>query len=418
VRHLPLHAQAASPQALRPAEIRTSWPLCYDRAADLRTRLTRRASFRNAAPQPFDLWFHALMRIVRPNVEGIAGYSPGEQPQEPGWIKLNTNENPYPPSPRVVEALIAAARGKLNLYPDPLATQFRRKVADWLGIDPDAVLPANGSDENLTLALRTFVDPGDPVVSPYPSYILYETLAQLQGGAHQRLPLGSTWHWQRESPPDLISRARLVLVPNPNSPSGTLWSDEELLGLLPPRGVLLIDEAYGDFKEGAEPWRLPLQTAAPRVIVTRSFSKSFSLAGVRLGFAVADPSLVREMRKVKDSYNCDALSLAAGLAALEDLAWMQANCARIRATRARLSSALTALGFVVTPSQANFLWVTHPRRGEEFIYQSLKQRRILVRYMQFPGVPHARDGSLCGLRISIGTDVETDSLLAALAEIL
>lgn len=356
--------------------------------------------------------------IVRPNVARMAGYVPGEQPQEPGWIKLNTNENPYPPSPGVVEALAAAARGRLNLYPDPLATKFRLKVARWLGVDADSVLPANGSDENLTLILRTFVDPGDLVLSPYPSYILYETLAELQAGAHERLLLDPDWSWPAKDLPARVDRARLVLVPNPNSPSGTLWNADELLRLVPPRGVLVVDEAYGDFKDP----HLAGFPLAPighnRAIVTRSFSKSFSLAGVRLGFAVADPALVHEMRKVKDSYNCDALSLAAGVAALDDLEWMQANAARIRATRERLRHALTTLGFVVAPSQANFVWATDPRGGAQTIYEQLKLRRILVRFMQFPGAPQAASGLRCGLRISVGTDEEIDALLAALAALV
>src|SRR6516164_2503532 len=187
------------------------------------------------------------MSLFRPAIDRIEGYMPGEQPQEPGWIKLNTNENPHPPSPKVVEAIRSAAQSRLNLYPDPLATRFRRAAASVFGLDPDWVLPANGSDENLTLLLRSFVDAGDLVAYPYPSYILYETLADIQGAPHERLVLNRDWSWNLDAARPIVERARLVLVPNPNSPSGNRWSDDDLLQLVPPRGVLVVDEAYGDF---------------------------------------------------------------------------------------------------------------------------------------------------------------------------
>jgi histidinol-phosphate aminotransferase len=357
------------------------------------------------------------MSLFRPAIDRIDGYMPGEQPQEPGWIKLNTNENPYPPSPRVVEAIRTAAEGRLNLYPDPLATRFRNTAAPQFGVDRDWLLPANGSDENLTILLRSFVDPGDLVVYPYPSYILYETLADLQGANHERLPLNSDWSWNHEMCRPLIDRARLVLIPNPNSPSGNRWTDDEILALVPPRGVLVLDEAYGDFCDRPHRGELLLRAGAERIIITRTFSKSYSLAGVRLGFAIARPELIHGMLKVKDSYNCDTLALAAGVAALEDQAWMEANATRVRTTRSRLTTALERFGFHVVPSQANFVWTTHPDTPHQQIYEALKQRKILVRFMRFPGVPWAADGMMTGLRISIGTDAEIDALLRALTEI-
>jgi histidinol-phosphate aminotransferase len=252
------------------------------------------------------------MSLFRPNIDRIAGYAPGEQPQESGWIKLNTNENPYPPSPRVVEAIQQAATGRLNLYPDPLATKFRQAAAQQFGVDADWILPANGSDENLTLLLRAFVDPGELVAYPYPSYILYETLADIQGGGHERLVLNPDWSWNFDACRDVIDRAKLVLVPNPNSPSGNRWPDEDILKLVPPRGLLVLDEAYGDFSDTPHRGEILKKAGAERIVITRSFSKSYSLAGVRLGFAIARPELIAGMQKVKDSYNCDTLSLAAG----------------------------------------------------------------------------------------------------------
>lgn len=358
------------------------------------------------------------MSLFRPAIDKIEGYVPGEQPQEPGWIKLNTNENPYPPSPQVVEAIRTAAQGRLNLYPDPLATKFRKTAAPLFGVEPDWLLPANGSDENLTILLRSFVDPWDLVVYPYPSYILYETLADIQAAHHDRLLLNADWSWNSKICQPLIERAKLVLIPNPNSPSGNRWTDDEILALVPPRGILVLDEAYGDFCDRPHRGELLQRTGGERIIITRSFSKSYSLAGVRLGFAIARPEFVHGMLKAKDSYNCDALALAAGVAALEDQAWMEANAARIRLTRARLTAELTLLEFLVVPSQANFVWATHPTVSHKEIYEALKQRKILVRFMRFPGVSWAAERLFHGLRISIGTDSEIDALLAALRDIM
>ncbi|MBW3542599.1 MAG: histidinol-phosphate transaminase [Planctomycetes bacterium] len=355
--------------------------------------------------------------FIRPDVRRIAGYTPGEQPQESGWIKLNTNENPYPPSPRVVAALREAVEGRLNIYPDPLARRFAAKAGELFGLDPDWVLPANGSDENLTILMRTFVDPGELIAYPYPSYILYETLADLQGAAHERLPLREDWSWDHAAVRNVIERAKLVFVPNPNSPSGNRWSDDDLLKLVPPRGVLVVDEAYGDFCDSPHRGELLRAAGGERIVLTRTLSKSYSLAGVRMGFAVARPELIAEMRKVKDSYNCDSLSLAAGLAALDDQGWMQEHAGRIRRTRARLTARLRELGFAVVDSQANFVWATRADGRHREIYEDLKARRVLVRYMHFPDA-RAGGGSVDGLRITVGTDAEIDRLLEALSEIL
>jgi histidinol-phosphate aminotransferase len=368
--------------------------------------------------------------LFRPDIDRIEGYTPGEQPQEPGWIKLNTNENPYPPSPAVRAAVIAAAEGRLNIYPDPLATAFRKKAAALFDVDPDWVLPGNGSDECLTLITRAFVDPGELVTFPYPSYILYETLADLQGGTHQRLLLNADWSWNDAHTRPLIDQSKLTFVPNPNSPSGNAWTRGEIQKLIPPAGILVLDGAYADFSD--EPDRSELLQgsggAGKRVILLRTFSKSYSLAGVRFGFAIAHPDVIHGLRKVKDSYNCNTLSLAAALAAIDDQAWMRANIERIRATRSRLTGALRAGGFHVVDSQANFVWATRPNQGQgggtgpthREIYQRLKDRKILVRYMRFPGdrLDAGVLSEIDGLRITVGTDDEIDGLLSALKDVL
>jgi histidinol-phosphate aminotransferase len=226
--------------------------------------------------------------------------------------------------------------------------------------------------------------------------------------------LNPDWSWDHERCAPVVARAKLVIVPNPNSPSGNRWSDADLLRLVPPHGILVVDEAYGDFADRPHRGELLRSEAGGRIVVTRSFSKSYSLAGVRMGFAMADPELVAGMRKVKDSYNCDALAQAAALAALEDQAGMEANAERIRATRRRLSAAMTERGFRVIDSQANFVWCTHADGRHRERYEALKQRRILVRFMRFPEAGGPGTPTLDGLRITVGTDAEIDHLLTTL----
>jgi histidinol-phosphate aminotransferase len=364
--------------------------------------------------------------LFRPDIDRIEGYTPGEQPQEAGWIKLNTNENPYPPSPAVRAALIQAAEGRLNLYPDPLASAFRKKAASLFGVEPEWVLPGNGSDECLTLVTRAFVDPGELVTFPYPSYILYETLADLQGGRHERLLLNADWSWNDDATQPLIERSKVTFVPNPNSPSGNAWSGDELRKLIPPAGMLLLDGAYADFADRPDQSDLLFDSsgAGKRVILSRTLSKSYSLAGVRFGFVIAHPDVIVGLRKVKDSYNVNTLSLAAALAAIDDQAWMRANVGRIRSTRATLSGELRACGFDVVESQANFVWATRPKGdgapANREIYQRLKDRKILVRYMRFPDATllDGARGEVDGLRITVGTDDEIAGLLSALKDVL
>jgi len=360
--------------------------------------------------------------VFRPNVQKLAAYVPGEQPQETGWIKLNTNENPYPPSPKVVEAIQRMATSRLNVYPDPLGKGFCQAVGELFDIDPDCVLPANGSDENLTMLVRSFCDKNDLLSFPYPSYILYETLAEIQGCRHARLQLNEDWSWNRQLNKPLIDQTKLLFVPNPNSPSGNRWDHETILSLVPPNGVLVLDEAYGDFADEPHKMEILQSDKSDQIVVTRTLSKSYSLAGLRFGFAIAKPELIAGMRKVKDSYNCDAIALAAAEAAIRDQDWMLSNRAKIVSTRKKLDQGLQALGFQTTPSQANFVWSIHPTESHERIYQELKARKVLVRFMKYPGGISASerfpDGLLTGLRITVGTDDEIDALLDHLEAIL
>jgi histidinol-phosphate aminotransferase len=355
----------------------------------------------------------AMNSAFRPSIQQMAGYVPGEQPQQSDWTKLNTNENPYPPSPRAIEAITCAAQGRLNVYPDPNATAFREVAAELYGVSPDWILPANGSDECLTIIVRSCCDAGDVLAYPCPGYVLYETLAQIQGCGVCRVPLNQNWQWDSRTAQKVRQDARLCCVPNPNSPTGTLWTPNQLTQLLPDDGVLAIDQAYADFC--AQPTDASLLSDPRfdrRVIMTRTLSKSYSLAGIRFGFAIAPPVLVDGMRKVKDSYNCDAIAIAAATAALEDQDWMLRNRDRILKTRTRLVTELGRLGFTVHPSEANFVWTSHDTGLHKQVYEGLKEQRVLVRYMTFPS---AEPGGkpLDGLRITVGTDEQVDRLLEA-----
>jgi histidinol-phosphate aminotransferase len=346
--------------------------------------------------------------LVRPDVAALAGYAPGEQPQGGDWIKLNTNENPYPPSPAVAPAVAAAAAGRaLAKYPDPLATVFREQAAEILGVDPDWIICGNGSDDILTILVRTFVAAGQCLRTATPSYILYRTLAGLQGAICEEVAFERDW-----SLGDAFTASRddlkLAILANPNSPSGTLVSPDRVRDLaerLP--CALVVDEAYGDF---AAEHCLDLVRENDRVIVTRSLSKSFALAGLRFGYAVAQPHVIAELLKMKDSYNCDALSIAAATAALGDRGWLADNRAKILATRRRLTDAMRAIGWDAVESQANFIWCTHPSRPHRPVYEALKTKGILVRWMNYPGWGD-------GIRITVGTDAEVDACLAALRQL-
>ena len=342
-------------------------------------------------------------QFVRPDIAALAGYVPGEQPQGGDWIKLNTNENPYPPSPAVARAVAAAAAGRtLAKYPDPLATAFRRRAGEVLGVDPDWIICGNGSDDLLTILVRTFVGAGEWLRMPYPSYILYRTLAGIQGASCDEVHYRRDWSLGDEfaAPRDGL---RLAIVANPNSPSGTLLSPQRLADLAGRMScAFVVDEAYGDF---ADTQCLDLVRQNERVIVTRSFSKSYALAGLRFGFAVAQPQVIEQLQKVKDSYNCDTLSIVAATAAIDDQAWLADNRAKIVATRRRLTDALRALGYDAVESQANFVWCTHPERPHKPVYEALKASGILIRYMHYAGWGD-------GLRITVGTDAEIDAFLA------
>ena len=353
------------------------------------------------------------MPLVRPNIAAMHGYVPGEQPRGGEFVKLNTNECPYPCSPAVKAAIGRALQVGLQRYPDPMANAFRERAAallaaDLPGITPDWILCGNGSDDLLTIITRAFVGEGDLIRFPRPSYVLYGTLAEIQGATSTQVNFQPDWSLG----PDFTApaeRLRLAFLANPNSPSGTNLAPDAVRRLahaLP--CPLVVDEAYADF---ADANCLALVAENERIIVTRTLSKSYALAGLRFGYAIAQPHVIEQLAKVKDSYNCDALSIAGATAAIDDRAWFAATRAAILATRERMIAQLRSLGFDCVDSQANFVWARHATADSQELYRRLKDAGILVRFMSYRSWGD-------GLRISVGTDAQIDLLMAKLAELL
>lgn len=344
---------------------------------------------------------------LRPALRAVSPYVPGEQPGAGRRvIKLNTNENPYPPSGRVLEALVGALQASVRLYPDPEAVALRARAAEVYGVPPDHVLVGNGSDELLALIVRATIDPGDRVAFPVPTYSYYETLVAVQGGRAIEVPFADDF----TLPAGLAAaEARVTFLCNPNSPSGTLVPPDEVAELARRvAGILVVDEAYGDF---ARSNALALVGRLPNVLVLRTLSKSFSLAGLRVGLALGPPDLLAGLRIVRDSYNVNRLSQAAAEAALGDLATMRVNVERIKRTRSTLGSGLERLGFRVLPSEANFVLARRPDADLGPLAAALAGRDILVRHF-------TRFGLADAVRITVGTDEEVAALLVALGEIL
>jgi histidinol-phosphate aminotransferase len=347
-----------------------------------------------------------MAKYFRANIEAMTGYLPGEQPHDLDVIKLNTNENPYPPSPKVYAALRKALDPSLRLYPEPLSDSLRSAAASVYGIKPANIIAGNGSDELLSLLLRCFVGPQDRVAFAAPTYSLYDTLVEIADGVAARVNSPEDF-----SVPEALARqnAALTFFCNPNAPSGTLVPLSEIAKLAGAvAGILVVDEAYVDFAASEGASALPLIHQIPNLIVLRTFSKSFSLAGLRIGLGFACEEIIAGMMKVKDSYNLNRLSLVAATAALQDMAWMQRNAERIQRSRKRLAAGLARLGYQVYPSQANFVLARKQGQNLQPIYQALKQRKILVRYFDTAGLQDC-------LRITVGTPKEIKALLTEMA---
>lgn len=343
--------------------------------------------------------------LIRKSVQAMKGYVPGEQPNDPQIIKLNTNENPYPPTPKIKELLADFDIAELRKYPNPVSLKLRQALAELHGCSVDEIFVGNGSDEVLALCIRTFVERNGSVGYFDPSYSLYPVLTEIEDLEKRPVALNDDFSWQM--PADFESS--LFLLTNPNAPTSLSFDKEKVRNFIANfNGVVLVDEAYADF---AEHNCMDLAMEFENCIVSRTFSKSFSLAGIRLGYCVGSPELIGAMHKIKDSYNVDMLTQAIGLTAIEDYNYMLANAAKIKATRAKTVTALTDLGFEVLPSQTNFLWVKPAEKPAAEIFSGLKSRKIFVRYFTDPKIKDY-------LRITIGTNAEMDALLTALKELI
>jgi histidinol-phosphate aminotransferase len=358
----------------------------------------------------------AASALIRPLVRELHPYIPGEQPKIKGLIKLNTNENPFPPAPAVLRAVRKAADGRLRLYPNPTAQPLREKLAELHDCRPENIFVGNGSDEVLALAVRAFVEPAQgsarcasTVQFFTPSYSLYPVLAETHGAAINAVPLAPGFGLPPLEKTRWDTRAALTLVTTPNAPSGRGYRRAELDRLCRgQRGVVLLDEAYVDF---AREHALDLALQYPHVLVARTFSKAYSLCFQRVGYCVGHPELIAAFDKIRDSYNVNGLGQIAALATLENLTYYRRNFARIIATRDFLTRSLTSLGFTVLPSETNFLLARPPRGGAENWLHQLRERKLLVRWFNTPGLND-------WLRITIGTRAEITALVRAAKEIL
>ena len=332
-------------------------------------------------------------------------YAPGEQPADgEGWIKLNTNESPLPPSPRVLEALRAAVDGNLRLYPSPDARPAREAIAEVLGLEPDQVAVGNGGDELIAMAIRAFAGAGDPVAVAPPTYPLFDPLCRIHEARVVEHPLDDDWRL-----PDSFFRdpSPLKFLVNPNSPTGT-WRDRRTVERLAgeSEGVVVLDEAYVDF---APENRQDLVSRFDNLLILRTFSKSYALAGMRLGFALGNASLIRDLQMVKDSYPVDRLAIAAAVAAVRDRDHHRRLVEAVVAERDWLTAQLAGAGFAVEPSAANFVFCRPPETlPVARLLERLRSRRVLVRHYDRPPIQG-------WIRVTVGTRVEHQALMEAVA---
>ncbi|CAG0965262.1 histidinol-phosphate aminotransferase [Rhodocyclaceae bacterium] len=343
-------------------------------------------------------------------VHGLTPYVPGEQPKLANLVKLNTNENPYGPSPRALEAMRAEVGDSLRLYPDPNADHLKEVVAKRCGVTAQEVFVGNGSDEVLAHAFLALLKHEQPILFPDISYSFYPVYCGLYGIDYRTVPLDGDFAIRVD---DYLKPNGGIVFPNPNAPTGRALPLAEIERLLQanPDSVVVVDEAYVDF--GAES-AVPLVAEYPNLLVVQTLSKSRSLAGLRVGFAVGNRDLVEALARVKDSFNSyplDRCAIAGAAAAMEDEAHFETTRRAVMASREKLAADLAGLGFGVLPSAANFIFVRHPQRDAGELAQALRERSIIVRHFRQPRIEQF-------LRITVGTDDQCGALVAALREIL
>ncbi len=356
------------------------------------------------------------MSFERSHIEKMRGYTPGEQTGSDDTIKLNTNENPYPPSPEVATALQSIDVDSLRRYPAPLADEFRTTAARLHQVSESNIIPTNGSDELLRLAITTFVEMDETIAITQPSYSLYPVLADIQGCRLAEIPLCEDWSMPKDFAEILNkSDAKMLMLVNPHAPTGVLLSAEYIADLAAGfPGIIIIDEAYVDFVDPERNYNcVPLISQFDNVLILRTLSKGYSLAGLRFGYGIGPESLIDPMMfKTRDSYNTDHISQQLATAALNSVEYAAQTWRQIRQDRESLRRSLDELGLTTLPSQSNFLLCQVPAAiGAENLYLSLKQRNILLRYFK-------QDRLLDKLRISVGKPTENTALITAIKEIM
>src|SRR5574340_855305 len=344
-------------------------------------------------------------------VNGLTPYVPGEQPKLANLVKLNTNENPYGPSPRALDAMRAEAADTLRLYPDPGSDRLRAGIATYHGVASDQIFVGNGSDEVLAHAFMALLKHDRPILFPDITYSFYPVYCGLYEIAYRTIPLDESFEIRVD---EYLTPNGGLIFPNPNAPTGCVLALSEIERLLAgnPDSVVVIDEAYIDF--GGES-AIGLVARHPQLLVVRTLSKSHALAGLRVGYAIGQPHLIEALNRVKDSFNSyplDRFAQAGALASIEDHDYFESICAKVVATRGRLVAGMGALGFEVLPSAANFIFARHPAHDGAALAAALRERSIIVRHFRNP----ARIASF--LRITVGTDAQIDALLAALKAIV
>lgn len=349
-----------------------------------------------------------MSRFLNPRYAALQAYTPGEQPSDRAYIKLNTNESPYPPPPGVLAAVTQRELEDLRLYSDPEGRILRGKLAELYGCAADEVSLGNGSDDLLNLAFMAFAAKG--ALFPSISYSFYPVFADLHGVSYETIPLRDDFSIH---PADYRADGRLIVIANPNAPTGLALTRAQIRSIVEnnPQSVVLIDEAYVDF--GAES-AVPLLAEFDNLLVVMTYSKSRALAGARLGFALGSRDLIGDLERLRYStnpYNINRLTLALGAAAVSADAVFRENCARIVRTRENTAAALKACGFVVLPSQANFLFLRRDGLPGAHLYAQMKDRGILIRH--FGKAPIADY-----VRVSIGTEEDMDAFLRAVTDIL
>ena len=358
-----------------------------------------------------------MSRLIKKAYRGFVSYTPGEQRNDGSYIKLNTNESPYPPSPEVSAVLKGADPGALRLYPDPTGRALKEKLARLHGVKPDNIFLSNGSDDILNFAMMAFVDEDEAIAFPEISYSFYEVIARLHGLRQIRVPMrpcaGAGGDALDIDPADYCSLGENIFIPNPNAPTGTVLKPEQIEEIVKsnPERLILIDEAYADF--GAESV-IPLTAVYDNLLVSHTFSKYASFAGGRLGYAVGTADLIRDLTTIQyatNPYNINRLTMQLAEATVDSNDYYRANAQKVMATRARVTKALEKIDFTVVPSCANFVFARHASVPGKTIYEEMLKRFVLIRHFDNPAITDYN-------RISIGSDEQMDAFLMRLSDVL